>query len=181
MVFASPSRRVKALDTTERQTFHREKEKEMNTRIALAAVAIGAALLGGAGFDVDTAPLAGADPGTDLDPLAQLYGDTGFNSWTTAADSYLVSNDPTLAASLGTGVENFLQGSFSCVDGYAYCADDPFTHLADSLDPSAFSNGLPDNGIGDLAVGLDYTTFSSGLGALLDDPIDLLFGYYFAL
>ena len=54
-----------------------------------------------------------------------------------------------------------------------------FTLLADALDPSAFTaapflGGLPDNAIGDLAVGLDYTLFASGLGSLDADLLILL-------
>jgi hypothetical protein len=57
--------------------------------------------------------------------------------------------------------------------------DDPFAILAYTLDPSGFSappllgegtlwTGLPDNAIGDFAVGLDYTLFASGIGTTVD-------------
>jgi hypothetical protein len=137
----------------------------------VVGVALAAALIG-----LHNSPAAKAD--TDPGPFEELFGTAGINSWTPTADADLGP----LAGGLDTSVENFLDdGSFSCAFGYAYCFDDPFTHLANLLDPSAFSNGLPDNAIGDLAVGLDYTTFSTGLGALLDAPIDLLNGFYFAL
>jgi hypothetical protein len=131
----------------------------MNTRLALAAAAVGAALLGG------TAPPADADTGSDLDPLALLYGDTGFNSWTTAADTDLAALSPTLTADLTTSVDDF-----------HLAADDPISLDLYSLDPSAFSadpllGGLPDNGIGDLAVSLDYADYS--VGADLSQLFDL--------
>jgi hypothetical protein len=127
----------------------------MNKRIALAAVAIGAALLGG------TAPPADADTGSDLDPLALLYGDTGFNSWTTAADTDLASLSPTLTADFTTIVEGFETQN---VDPYESPVTDPVSLELYSFDPSAFTadpalGGLPDNGIGDLAVSLDYGLF----------------------
>jgi hypothetical protein len=135
----------------------------MNRRVALATVAVGAALLGGAAIDVDTAPLAGADTGTDLDPLAQLYGDTGFNSWTTAADTDLAAVSPTLTADFTTSVDSF---DFDNVQPDLSPVSDPISLGLYSVDPSAFSadpalGGLPDNGIGDLAVGLDYGLFSA--------------------
>jgi hypothetical protein len=125
----------------------------MNKRIALAAAAIGAALLGG------TAPPADADTGSDLDPLALLYGDTGFNSWTTAADTDLAALSPTLTADFTTSVDAFNADN---VDPYESPVSDPISLDLYSFDPSAFSadpslGGLPVNGIGDLAVGLDYS------------------------
>jgi hypothetical protein len=130
----------------------------MNTRLAFAAVAIGAALLGGA------APPADADtPGSDLDPFALLYGDTGFNSWTTAADTDLAALSPTLTADFTTIVEGFETQN---VDPYDSPVTDPISLELYSFDPSAFTadpalGGLPDNGIGDLAVSLDYGLFFS--------------------
>ncbi len=58
--------------------------------------------------------------------------------------------------------------------------DDPFTFLIyNVLDTSAFTDDpgvglVPDNAIGDLAVGLDYTLFASGLGQTLDPGIWML-------
>jgi hypothetical protein len=105
MVFASPSRTVEA--STQKRTF-----KEMNTRVALAAVAVGAALLGGAAHAVGTAPSAGADTGTDLDPLEDLFGTGGINTWTTTADTDLATLSPTLAGDFDTNVDNFPGGGF---------------------------------------------------------------------
>jgi len=133
----------------------------MNTRarIALATVAIGAGLLGCA-----DAPPAGAD---DLDPLADLFGNTGFNSWTIAADTDLAVLSPTLTADLSGSVENFED---LLDNGDYYFPPDAFSELTHILDPSAFTaGGLPDNAIGDLAVGTDYTLFASGLGTLDSD------------
>jgi hypothetical protein len=130
--------------------------------------AFAAALIG-----LPNAPAARAD--TEPDPFEDLFGTAG-NSWTASADSSLLSSDPTLAASLDTSVDNFLASvipSPNFPEG-----DDPFSFLVWSLDPSAFSpdsfygplvpvldnNGLPDNAIGDFAVGLDYALFASGIG-----------------
>jgi hypothetical protein len=56
------------------------------------------------------------------------------------------------------------------------------TTLADKLDPSAFSDapdlgGLPDNAIGDFAVGLDYGLYANGLGSL-DFGLGVLLGVF---
>lgn len=109
------------------------------------------------------APSAGADTATDLDPLEDLFGNTGFNSWTPTADTDLGA----LAGGLDTSVDNYagFQGSV--------WVDDPFTVLTHLLDPSAFSGGLPDNAIGDLAVGLDYTVVTAGGWGLVDVPLDV--------
>jgi hypothetical protein len=143
----------------------------MNARVAFAAVAVGAALLGGAAHAMDAAPPAGADTGTDLDPFQVLFGDTGFNSWTTTADTDLATLSPTLAGSFDTSATDF-----------EYAGYDTFTRLADTLDPSACSGTnpdglgiLPDNAIGDLAVSTDYTLYASGLGSL-DFDLGVLLG-----
>ena len=127
--------------------------------------AFAAALIG-----LADAPAAGAD--TDLNPFQDLFGEIGTNSWTQSADSFLASSDPNLAASLDTSVENFLASVPVSTDFPE--GDDPFSFLVWSLDPSAFSpdasygplldGGLPDNAIGDFAVGLDYTLFATGVG-----------------
>jgi hypothetical protein len=167
----------------------------MSTRVALAAVAVGAALLGGAVHGIgaahadgeDSVGTAGAVPvvpvTTDLDPFQELYGDTGFNSWTTTADTDLAALSPTLASDFATSVDSFqadTTGGGNFIDG-----DDPFRFLVYHFDPSAFSanpglGGLPDNAIGDFATGLDYTVFASG-GSTLDVDLitleaDLFFG-----
>jgi hypothetical protein len=131
----------------------------MHTRVASAVIAT---LLGGAALVGDVAPSASADPGTDLDPLAQLFGDTGFNSWTTAADTDLASLSPTLTADFATSVGNFNANA----DPLPGPVNDPISLGLYAVDPSAFSadpslGGLPDSGIGDLAVGLDYGLFSA--------------------
>jgi hypothetical protein len=114
---------------------------------------------------IGLAPPAGAD--TD-DPFQALFGDTGINTWTVAADNSLNSSDPTLAADLNTSVDNFLADvpiSAQFPDG-----DDPFSFITWEVDPSTFTadptlaGGLPDNALGDSAVALDYTLFASGLG-----------------
>jgi hypothetical protein len=138
----------------------------MNTRVAFAAVAVGAALLGGAAHAVGTAPSAGADTGTDLDPFADLYGDTGFNSWTTTADTDLATLSPTLAGDVDINVDNFQLGG-------GFFPNDPFTLLTNFLDPSAFTYEtgvglLPDNAIGDFAVGLDFSGLFGPVNIYLD-------------
>jgi hypothetical protein len=122
-------------------------------------LSIGAALAG-------VAPAARAD--TDLDPFEDLFGSSGINTWTASADNALGVG----GGGFDTSVDNFLTG----VPG----GDDPITVLVATLDPSAFSGlplglGEPINGVGDLAVGLDYSIFASGLAPTLDPiiiPID---------
>jgi hypothetical protein len=131
---------------------------------------------------IGVAPAARAD---GPDPFEDLFGDTGINAWTPAADASLLSSDPTEAANLDASVENFLADapiSTQFPEG-----DDPFSFITwEVLDPSAFTGeplvdhlslgtvvpgGLPDNAIGDLAVGLDYSLFASGLAPSLDTGI----------
>jgi hypothetical protein len=131
---------------------------------------------------IGLAPAARAD---GPDPFEDLFGDTGINAWTPAADASLLSSDPTEAANLDASVENFLADapiSTQFPEG-----DDPFSFYTwEVLDPSAFTGeplvdhldlgtvvpgGLPDNAIGDLAVGLDYSLFASGLAPSLDTGI----------
>ena len=68
-------------------------------------------------------------------------------------------------------VDTFREGG-----GSALFPNDPFTFLTDELDPSAFSGGLPDNAIGDFAVGLDYTVDAAALYLSLDPCLDVIFG-----
>jgi len=115
----------------------------------------------------------GDSPPADLGPFEDLFGDTGFNSWTPSADSFLASVDPTLAANFDTSVDNFLAG----VPG----GDDPITVLVGDFDSSAFSGfplglGEPINPVGDLAVGLDYSIFASGLAPTLDPALGSIDG-----
>jgi hypothetical protein len=137
--------------------------------VGTVGCAFAAALIG-------LAPAARAD--TEPDPFEELFGSTGFNAWTPAADASLLSSDPTEAANLDASVENFLADapiSTQFPEG-----DDPFSFYTwEAFDPSAFTGeplvdhldlgttvpgGLPDNAIGDLAVALDYTLFASGIG-----------------
>ena len=132
-------------------------------------VAFAAALIG-------LAPAARAD--TEPDPLQDLFGDTGFNSWTPSADASLLSSDPTLAGSLDTSVDNFLTN-------VAVGQDDPLSSLVYEFNPTSFSldgftgidpeaGGLPNDGLADLAVGLDYTLFANGLESLGTGVTDLV-------
>jgi hypothetical protein len=123
---------------------------------------------------IGLAPAARAD--TEPGPFADLFGDSGINSWTTSADNFLLSSDPTLAASLDASVDNFLVNAGIFVNSDFPDGDDPFSFLVSSFDPSAFSQGsggdllplvdgsLPDNALADFAVGLDYSLFATGLG-----------------
>jgi hypothetical protein len=123
---------------------------------------------------IGLAPAARAD---GPDPFEDLFGDTGINAWTPAADASLLSSDPTEAANLDASVENFLADA--PVSTQFPEGDDPFSFITWELDPSAFTGeplvdhllygtvvpgGLPDNAIGDSAVALDYALFASGLG-----------------
>jgi hypothetical protein len=132
--------------------------------IAVGA-AFAAALIG-----LANTPAASAD--TEPDPFEDLFGTAGINTWTPSADSLLLSSDPTLAANFDTSVDNFWSAS-----GYfGSPGDDPFTILAaEVLGSSAFAGGeitTPDSAISDLAVGLDYTIFASGLAPTLDPALD---------
>jgi len=111
--------------------------------------ACGAALIG-------LAPAARADEG----PLEQLLGDTGFNSWTPAADADLQADDPSLLASIDASLPGFLSG-----------LNDPLSLTLFEFDPTAFSDGgfdpeaggLPDNALADLVVTLDFADYATGL------------------
>jgi hypothetical protein len=136
--------------------------------VGIVGAAFAAALIG-------LAPAARAD--TEPDPLENLFGDTGFNSWTPSADASLLSSDPTLAGSLDTSVTNFLTN-------VAVGQDDPLSSLLYEFDPTSFSfdgftgidpeaGGLPNDGLADLAVGLDYTLFTGSLESLGTGVTDL--------
>lgn len=131
--------------------------------VMAAGAAFAAALIG-------LAPAAKAD---EPDPFQLLFGDSGINTWTPTADTDLAALSPTLASDLVTSVDNFQTGFYTLYGSVA------FTDLTDALDPSAFSVNpdgipIPDNAIGDLATGLDYTLFASGLGSLDTDVLILL-------
>ena len=124
-------------------------------------------LAAGAAFAAAVIGLAPAARADEPDPFQLLFGDTGINTWTPSADAYLDTNDPTLAADFDASATDF-EGGFGVDQLFASVT---FTELTDTLDPSAFTaspflGGVPDNAIGDLAVGLDYTLFASGLGSL---------------
>jgi hypothetical protein len=113
------------------------------------------------------AAAAAASTPSGPEPFEDLFGGSGINTWTPAADSYLDTNDPTLAASLGTSVEDFWNG------GGSYGADYPITDFIARTDPGSFDTtpGLPVTGIGDLAVSLDYGIYASGLSSTLDPDL----------
>jgi len=151
-----------------------------------ACVAIAGALL------VADATAASADdeviPSDDLlggaNPFEDLFGNSGINAWTTSADSLLATNDPTLAAHLDTSIDSFLFNFGNQVDPFsiiAYRLDPtlPLDQLPFSMDPAGFGyfleNGVPLNLTGDLAIGLDYMLYASGIGATLDPIIFQLF------
>jgi hypothetical protein len=151
------------------------------------------------------AALIGLAPAAKADgPFEDLFGDTGFNSWTPAADASLLSSDPTLAASLDTSVEQYIP----LVD-----QADPITTLVSEVDPSAFTFSdewftpggqpidalpsgpvdctigcdlvdvpIPQDGIGDVALGSDYLLYLVGLddfGNPLDFVSEIEFGLVF--
>jgi hypothetical protein len=126
-----------------------------------AGAAFAAALIG-----LANAPAAGADPAVvDGDPFQDLFGFTaaGINSWTQGADNFLDVHAPFLATTL-----DGLVIQFNAADV------DPLSDLVAALDPNAFSNGLPTDFLGDLAVTLDYGLLApTGLAALLDPVIGL--------
>jgi len=136
-----------------------------------AGMAVGAAF---AAALIASAPVARADAPA---PFEDLFGDTGINSWTPAADAWLLSSDPTEAATLDVSVESFLANETPSLDFPQ--GDDQFTFLLWTFDPTAFTSGacgygcfppgldpavLPDSNIADFAVGLDYTLFATGIG-----------------
>ena len=119
-----------------------------------------------------------------MNPFEELFGNSGINTWTTSADSFLASNDPTLAANMDTSVDNFLFNFGNQVDPFsiiAYRLDPslPMDQLPFSMDPAGFGyfldSGVPLNATGDFALGLDYTLYASGIGATLDPIIFQLF------
>jgi hypothetical protein len=136
-----------------------------------AGAAFAAALIG-----LANAPAARAD--TDLDPFQDLFGDTGINTWTPSADSFLASSDPTgaLAGNFDTSVESFITAADS-----GYSPDATFSELTYAIDPNSFSPDseflfnscvgcdiTPLDANGDLALALDYSIFASGLSSTVD-------------
>jgi hypothetical protein len=120
---------------------------------------------------IASGPIARADA---PDPFEDLFPT---DSWTQAADAWLLSSDPTAAANFDASVESFLANEVVSVNFPE--GDDPFTFLLWSFDPTAFTPGIcgygcfppgldpgvvPDSNIADFAVGLDYTLFATGIG-----------------
>ena len=160
--------------------------KDRNRRWAGGVgMAVGAAF---AAALIGLAPAARADPelipSDDLsggpNPFEELFGSSGINTWTPSADSFLASNDPTLAAQMDTSVDNFLFNFGNQVEPFstiAYRLDPslPLDQLPFSMDPAGFGyfldGGVPLNATGDFALGLDYMLDASGIGATLDPII----------
>jgi hypothetical protein len=142
---------------------NRNRRRAGGVGMAIGA-ALAAALIG-----LAHTPAARAD--TEPDPFEDLFGTAGINTWTPSADSFLASSDPTLAANFDTSVDNF----WSAGGDVGSAGDDPFTILvAELVGAPAFGGGeinVPVNGISDLAVGLDYSVFASGLAPTLDPAI----------
>jgi hypothetical protein len=136
---------------------------------------------------IGLAPAAKAD--TEPDPFEDLLGTAGVNTWTPAADASLDASNPTEAANLDASIDTFNND----ID-LAYQID-PLSQLAFEFDPSGFtqdgftgidlqSGGLPDNAIGDLAVGLDYTLWAgdaTGVGTGLTDIVQIPYDIVIAL
>jgi hypothetical protein len=154
----------------------------MAVSAAFAAALIGLAHAPAASADNEVLP--SDDMSGGLNPFEDLFGNSGVNTWTAAADSSLANNDPTLAANLDTSVDNFLINFGNQVDPFstiAYRLDTslPIDQLPFSMDPAGFGyfldNGVPLNATGDFAIGLDYLLYASGIGATLDPIIYTLF------
>jgi hypothetical protein len=156
---------------------------------AFAAALIGLANAPAATADTGVGGVIGVDQPDPLpDPFQELFGDSGINTWTPSADGLLNSSDPTLAANFDTSVDNYLTDIFLSQNQI-----DPLTNLAYEFDQTGFmldgfydppsAGGLPTDPISDLAVGLDYTLFASGVpGAgggvadLVQIPYDIVIG-----
>jgi hypothetical protein len=148
----------------------------------VVVAAFAAALIG-------LAPAARAD--TEPDPFENLLGTAGVNTWTPTADAELLSSNPTEAANLDASVDAF-NADVTGYGGYQY---DPLSQLVYEFDEGAFSigsfmgqapndGGLPDNAIGDLAVGLDYLDWANGttgIGTDLSDAVQIPYDIVIAL
>jgi hypothetical protein len=119
--------------------------------------------------DIEPAAAAAALPAADLpvinpdeDPFEDLHGG-GPTDWTGAIDSLLDKYDPSLAAGLDAGVDN-----------YQSADADPFSDLAAAIDPNAFIGGVPnpDDPLSVLAITLDYGIVTYDLPALLGPGVD---------
>jgi hypothetical protein len=126
--------------------------------ITTGIAALGAALIGAGSAHADAAP------------FEDLFGTAGINTWTAGADAWLIGNDPTLAASLDSSVENFMAVA---QPPYFYGLDTWFSDFTAGSDPGAFANALvsgntefliPMDFNGDVALGLDYSLFTLAPG-----------------
>jgi len=152
-----------------------------NRRAVGAAFA--AALIG-----LANAPAAEAD--ADLNPFQDLFGDSGINTWTPAADSYLASIDPTgaLAGNLDASVDNFVAGELVVDPSWLtqwgpnvlWGQYDLLSLTASSYDEGAFSFSgdvlTPLTSTADLALGADYALFATGLAPTVEPAIQQLLG-----
>jgi hypothetical protein len=154
-------------------------------------------LLGPTGLDAVLAPYVqelvgtitvGSGPATDADPLSDLVGAFDPNAFSSTGaptdllgllayglDTYLLGPSglgDALDPSVDSYVSSLPSGAASVVDA------DPVSDLVGALDPNAFNVvGIPEDLLGDLAVGLDADLLAPiGLGALLDPVIDGLLG-----
>jgi hypothetical protein len=152
----------------------------MNTRriTPTLGMAVGAAF---AAVLIGLAPAARAD--SEPDPFEDLLGTAGVNTWTPTADAELLSSNPTEAANLDASIDTFN------ADIGTGLQVDPLSLLALEFDPSSFAEGgftgidpaaggLPNDVIGDLAAGLDYSLWAdgaTGVGTGLTDIVQLPF------
>lgn len=116
---------------------------------------------------LSNAPAASAD--TDPDPFEDLFGTTGFNTWTASTDSFLASSDPTLADQWDTMADSyFTTAATSDVDS--------IQELVYFFDPSALNPTTlaPTDFFGDLALAADVLLTPSGVDAAIDPIVDLL-------
>ena len=119
-------------------------------------VAFVAALIG-------VAPPARAD--TEPDPFEDLFGDSGINTWTPAAD-----------ASLGTSIRHQPDALIDSMDSSGISP--PFLNIIAQLDPSAYRTHRPTGaGISPptgwviLPTTLDFSLYASGLEPAVDPAI----------
>lgn len=135
-------------------------DRTANHRMAFGVGTAAVAAFSAGLISLGSAPVALADD----DPFEDLFGSTGLNAWTVGLDSALPTQ---LASFLDQAVV-----SFQLLDA------DPVSDLIGAIDSSAFVGGFPDDFLGDLAVGLDYTLAPLGLGIVLDPVIDGLLGSF---
>jgi hypothetical protein len=124
--------------------------------------AFAAALIG-----LSNAPAASAD--TDPDPFEDLFGTTGFNDWTTSADSFLASSDPTLANQWDAMADAYsTTATTSDVDSIQELV---YFFDYNALNPTTL---VPTDFFGDLALVADVLLTPSGFDAAIDPIVDML-------